>query len=98
MRYCAADGRMNLKLKGAPRPPRPPWMPWFDVPGRASSGTRIVFGHWSTLGFLAQHGVVALDTGCVWGGSLTALDLDAGPERGPIAVACTAYQAPGDGA
>ncbi len=68
-------------------------LPWFRVPGRASAGTRIVFGHWSTLGFLADGDVVALDTGCVWGGRLTAWSLDA---RRRVDVPCVAAQPVGD--
>jgi bis(5'-nucleosyl)-tetraphosphatase (symmetrical) len=78
MRFCASDGTMNLKLKGAPDSVPAPWMPWYDVPGRQSRGTRVVFGHWSTLGLLERADVLALDTGCVWGGGLTACRLDDG--------------------
>jgi bis(5'-nucleosyl)-tetraphosphatase (symmetrical) len=55
----------------------------------------VIFGHWSTLGLHRGEGVLGLDTGCVWGGALTAVDLD-DPERPPIALACRAHQAPGD--
>jgi bis(5'-nucleosyl)-tetraphosphatase (symmetrical) len=51
-------------------------LPWFAVPGRRSRRTRIIFGHWSTLGFLEGNGIVSLDTGCVWGRELTAYRLD----------------------
>jgi bis(5'-nucleosyl)-tetraphosphatase (symmetrical) len=54
-----------------------PWMPWFKAPRRASSGVRIVFGHWSALGFYCADHVLGLDTGCVWGGTLSAFNLDA---------------------
>ena len=47
--------------------------PWFDHPARATRGTPIVFGHWSTLGLLLRDDVMCLDSGCVWGGKLTAL-------------------------
>jgi bis(5'-nucleosyl)-tetraphosphatase (symmetrical) len=60
-------------------------MPWF-VPERASRDARVVFGHWSALGFYRAPGLLALDTGCVWGGTLTAMNLDA-PESDPISVA-----------
>jgi bis(5'-nucleosyl)-tetraphosphatase (symmetrical) len=95
LRFCSADGRMNLKLKGAPYEAHPPWMPWYAVPDRASRDTRIVIGHWSTLGFLDAHGILAVDTGCVWGGALSAVNLDADPTRGPVSVPCSGYQAPG---
>lgn len=77
MRYCTADGRIDLKYKDAPSKVPAPWMPWFKVPGRASSASRVIFGHWSTLGWYDGDNVLALDTGCVWGGSLTAVRLDA---------------------
>jgi len=85
MRFCTADGRLDLKLKGRPEAAPPPWLPWFAVPGRASRGTRIVCGHWSALGLHRADGVLALDTGCVWGGTLTAIDLDDG-EAPPVTV------------
>jgi bis(5'-nucleosyl)-tetraphosphatase (symmetrical) len=94
LRFCTAEGRMNLKLKGAPYEARPPWMPWYAVPDRASRDARIIIGHWSTLGFLNAHGILALDTGCVWGGALSAFNLDADPERGPVSIPCAGYQAP----
>jgi len=93
LRVCTAEGRVALKAKGPPRPGAG-LLPWFEVPGRASRDTRIVFGHWSTLGYVNAHGVIGLDTGCVWGGSLTAVNLDQ-PIR-PISVPCAGYQEPGE--
>jgi len=85
LRVCTARGRVDLRQKGPPADARAPWMPWFDVPGRASGATRVVFGHWSALGLVNASRLLALDTGCVWGGSLTAVDLD-DPERAPVQV------------
>jgi bis(5'-nucleosyl)-tetraphosphatase (symmetrical) len=93
LRVCTAEGRVALKAKGPPRTGAA-LLPWFEIPGRASSDTRIVFGHWSTLGYVNAHGVIGLDTGCVWGGSLTGVNLDQ-PIR-PISVACAGYQEPGE--
>jgi bis(5'-nucleosyl)-tetraphosphatase (symmetrical) len=62
-------------------------LPWFRVPGRRSAGARIVCGHWSALGYLDEGGVLALDTGCVWGGMLTAQRIDVASQ--PVAVAST---------
>ncbi|MCS6948770.1 MAG: symmetrical bis(5'-nucleosyl)-tetraphosphatase, partial [Steroidobacteraceae bacterium] len=83
LRYCDARGTIDLRNKSAPRlgrhrlaPDTP--RPWFEVPRRRSAGTRIIFGHWSTLGLLQRPNLLALDTGCVWGGRLTACDLDNG--------------------
>jgi len=86
LRILTADGRLLLKYKGpvdgAPAGARP----WFRVPGRRSAGARIVFGHWSALGYCESDGVISLDTGCVWGGALTAVRLDrAAP---PVQLAC----------
>jgi bis(5'-nucleosyl)-tetraphosphatase (symmetrical) len=85
LRFCTAEGRIDLKQSGKPGSAPPPLMPWFKVPRRASSAVRIVFGHWSALGFHRGDGVLALDTGCVWGGALTAIDLDA-PHAAPVSV------------
>jgi bis(5'-nucleosyl)-tetraphosphatase (symmetrical) len=52
------------------------YIPWFEIPGRKTQEMPIVFGHWSTLGLLNRERVIGIDTGCVWGGTLTAIDLD----------------------
>ena len=85
LRFCTADGRVDFSQKGKPDSAPPPWLPWFQVPARATRAQRLVFGHWSALGFLSAHGVLALDTGCVWGGTLTAVNLD-DPEAAPVSV------------
>jgi bis(5'-nucleosyl)-tetraphosphatase (symmetrical) len=79
-RYCSADGSFEFKQKGAPGSQPPPLQPWFALPGRRSRDARIVFGHWSSLGRVEwpEFNVVGLDTGCVWGGPLTALSLEDG--------------------
>ena len=92
LRVCTPAGRVALKAKGPPKPGHAALLPWFEIPDRASRGTRIIFGHWSTLGYVDAHGVIGLDTGCVWGGALTAVNLD-GPIK-PISVACPGYQLP----
>jgi len=78
MRLCAPDGRMDLATKGAPAAARAGLLPWYDVPGRAighATEITIVFGHWSTLGLMLRPDVICLDSGCVWGGPLTAVRL-----------------------
>lgn len=85
LRVCTAQGRVDLRQKGPPEEARPPWMPWFKVRERASAAVRVIFGHWSTLGFYRDDGVLCLDTGCVWGGTLTAVNLD-DAEAPPVAV------------
>jgi bis(5'-nucleosyl)-tetraphosphatase (symmetrical) len=94
LRVCTADGRVDFALKGEPPPPPSPLRPWFAHAGRLTRGLRVIFGHWSVLGLVLEPGVVGLDTGCVWGGALTALDLDS--QRAPIAVPCRGYQRPDD--
>lgn len=76
MRFLRQDGSLELKNKGSLNRAGKELIPWFAFPGRRSAGDRIVFGHWSTLGDLEQENAYGIDTGCVWGGRLTALRLD----------------------
>lgn len=76
LRYCGPGGELDMKESGKPGTQPAHLIPWFQVPGRASAGEKIVFGHWSTLGFYAEADCYCLDTGCLWGGELTALRLD----------------------
>lgn len=76
MRYCSPRGRIAFEEKGAPGTQQPGLYPWFSVPGRAERDLKIACGHWSSLGLFIGNGVHALDTGAVWGGKLTALQLD----------------------
>lgn len=94
LRVCTAEGRIDLKWKGKPPPPDSSYQPWFDVAGRKTLHVRVIFGHWSALGFVQRMGVVGLDSGCVWGGSLTAFDMDS--DRPPVTVGCTGHQLPDD--
>jgi bis(5'-nucleosyl)-tetraphosphatase (symmetrical) len=93
LRYCDADGVLDLKSKGPPGTQPSRYLPWFEVPGRASRDLNIVFGHWSTLGDRASPGVYPTDTGCLWGGALTALRLDGAPRY--IRLPCRGERAPG---
>lgn len=95
MRFCHADGTVDLKAKGAPDEQSQDLMPWFDVPSRLSFDVRVVCGHWSTLGLKHRKDLLALDTGCVWGGELTAVNLDV--EADPIQLQCKPHQLPGGG-
>lgn len=96
MRVCTNDGRINLRIKGKPPAAGSQWVPWFDVESRRTRDARIVFGHWSALGLVVRDDVIGLDSGCVWGGSLTAVDLDSRQAGGqaPISVSCAGYQSP----
>jgi bis(5'-nucleosyl)-tetraphosphatase (symmetrical) len=96
MRYCRRDGRLDLEAKDKPGEQASDLLPWFDVPGRQSGDVRIICGHWSTLGLVRRRDLLALDTGCVWGGALTAVNLDV--ESEPVQSACKAHQDPGGGA
>ncbi len=93
MRYCSRDGTVDLKAKGAPGEQADDLYPWFDVPGRKSAEVRVVCGHWSTLGLKRRRDLLALDTGCVWGGALTAVNLDV--EADAIQLPCASHQEPG---
>ena len=93
LRYCDAYGRMDLRPKGQPGKQPSHLLPWFQVPGRMTRATRFVFGHWSTLGVWDADGVIALDSGCLWGGSLSAVRLDETQEL--ISVSCVQQQIPG---
>jgi len=76
LRYCTPRGRISFEDKGAPGTQPAGLYPWYEVPGRVERDLKIVCGHWSTLGLFIGHGVHAIDTGAVWGGRLTALQLD----------------------
>jgi bis(5'-nucleosyl)-tetraphosphatase (symmetrical) len=75
LRVCDAEGRMVLKFKGEPGEASGAWTPWFDVPGRASRDHTVVFGHWSALGLCIRPDILGIDSGCVWGRSLSAVRL-----------------------
>nr|WP_174407402.1 symmetrical bis(5'-nucleosyl)-tetraphosphatase [Basilea psittacipulmonis] len=75
MRMCNRKGGMEFTYKDSPEKVKDALMPWFDVPGRLTENERIVFGHWSTLGLKITKHLLALDTGCVWGGQLSAVRL-----------------------
>jgi bis(5'-nucleosyl)-tetraphosphatase (symmetrical) len=96
MRVCTNDGRINLRLKGKPPQADSPWRPWFELESRRTRGTRVIFGHWSALGLILRDDVIGLDSGCVWGGALTALDLDGSRTAGcaPVSLSCAGHQSP----
>ena len=76
LRFCDVRGRIAYDEKGAPGSQKPGLYPWFEVPGRKPYETRIICGHWSTLGRFQGMGIYAIDGGCVWGGELIALRID----------------------
>lgn len=98
LRFCSASGMMDFSLSDSPTATPKGLLPWFDVPGRQSADVTVAFGHWSTLGLLERDNLLALDTGCVWGGYLSAARLptqtgELGHEI--IQVTCPQAQKPG---
>ena len=75
IRVCNAEGKMEFAFKGELADIPKGFMPWFDVPQRASASSEIIFGHWSALGLQHRNNVYSLDTGCLWGGQLTAMNV-----------------------
>ena len=96
LRFCSADGQMEFQTKEGPGAPPDGYLPWFDVPGRRTAHDTVVFGHWSALGLVQQDNLLGLDTGCVWGGKLSALKLAADPsQRQLLQVDCPQHRVPG---
>jgi bis(5'-nucleosyl)-tetraphosphatase (symmetrical) len=93
IRFCGDDGTLEFQTKDGAGAAPPGFRPWFEVPGRRTEGTPIAFGHWSTLGLIDRPDLLALDTGCVWGGRLTAVRVDGG-RREVVQVRCDQAQAP----
>ena len=85
MRVCTLHGEMEFKFKGEVEDCPAGYMPWFEVPGRASADATVVCGHWSALGLKVTPHVIALDTGCLWGGPLSAIRLE---DRQLFQVSC----------
>jgi bis(5'-nucleosyl)-tetraphosphatase (symmetrical) len=102
LRYCNDDGRLCLQSQGEPGTQQPGFQPWFEITGRKSIDLRIVFGHWSMLGLYRDSfgqggGIFAIDTGCLWGGLLTAMRLDgaSGGNREIYSYDCPGHKRPG---
>lgn len=85
MRFCTPDGAMDFSVKGEVEKALPGYLPWFEVRTRKTRGVPIVCGHWSALGLRITPDLLALDTGCVWGGRLTAIRLE---DRRVFQTAC----------
>ena len=95
MRFCYQDGTLDFSSNGAPGTILDKTLPWFEIPERKTLHNNILFGHWSTLGNISKSNVFALDTGCVWGGKLTALRIDLEqPEY--ISINCPSVANPAD--
>jgi bis(5'-nucleosyl)-tetraphosphatase (symmetrical) len=92
MRFVDASGRMDFEVKEGADASPPGLMPWFDAPDRRTADVTVVFGHWSTLGLVQRPNLIGLDTGCVWGGALSAVRL---ADRRVFQVRCPQARAPG---
>jgi bis(5'-nucleosyl)-tetraphosphatase (symmetrical) len=75
LRFCTPNGKMEFESAQGLEDGPSGYVPWFQAPKRKTSDVLIYFGHWSTLGLMRKHNVVGLDTGCVWGGKLTAMEI-----------------------
>lgn len=96
LRFCTPEGTMDLRASGGIGAAPPGYLAWFDLPARRTAGVPIAFGHWSTLGFLQRPDLLSLDTGCVWGGCLSALRLaDTTGGQQLVQVKCEQALAPG---
>ena len=92
MRYCTRDEAVDFEYTGAPGSQPEHLLPWFKYPHKRAPGWRVIFGHWSSLGFMRSADAIGLDSGCLWGGQLTAYRLDEHAEK-PFAVSCPAHRA-----
>ncbi|GAB3364997.1 MULTISPECIES: symmetrical bis(5'-nucleosyl)-tetraphosphatase [Giesbergeria] len=96
LRFCSPAGAMDFASTESATVTPAGLLPWFEVPGRKTQGHLVAFGHWSTLGWLNRPDVLALDTGCVWGGCLSAVRFGATlAERELLQVRCPQAQKPG---
>ena len=96
LRFCSAEGVMDFESAESAEQAPEGLMPWFDVPGRATADTPMAFGHWSTLGHINRPDLMAMDTGCVWGGCLSMMRIgDHMGERELIQLQCPQAQVPG---
>ena len=96
LRFCSAGGVMDFESAESADQAPEGLMPWFDVPGRATVATAMAFGHWSTLGHINRQNLMAMDTGCVWGGCLSMMRIgESMHERELIQLQCPQAQAPG---
>lgn len=96
LRFCTAEGVMDFEAKEGLDDAPPGFLPWFDVPGRRTADATVAFGHWSTLGYVSRPDLLATDTGCIWGGCLTAVRIGTTlDERERIEVHCEQAQKPG---
>jgi bis(5'-nucleosyl)-tetraphosphatase (symmetrical) len=92
IRFCNTEGVMDFATVEGINAAPSGYFPWFDVSGRKTDNVAMIFGHWSTLGLTLRNNLIGLDTGCVWGGKLTAVCLE---DRSVLQVDCPQHQRPG---
>jgi bis(5'-nucleosyl)-tetraphosphatase (symmetrical) len=97
IRFCTDDGEMDFVVKEGTDAAPPGYKPWFEVAARRTAQTPVAFGHWSTIGLISQPNLLSLDTGCVWGRTLSAARIDGG-RREVIQVPCAQARRPGGAA
>jgi bis(5'-nucleosyl)-tetraphosphatase (symmetrical) len=99
MRYCDSHLRLLFDFKHTPDKRPYGYFPWYDLPRKIPHSYQIIFGHWSTLGLYASKGVIAIDTGCLWGGQLTALNLSSIHKKKiqTVSIACPQRLLPDEG-
>lgn len=97
LRYCTPDGTLALKEKSLPANRPAGLLPWFQCPGRKTRDTRIIFGHWSALGYWDGDNCFGIDSGCLWGGNLTAIRVRKSKPVEPVHLPCAGYLTPGGG-
>jgi bis(5'-nucleosyl)-tetraphosphatase (symmetrical) len=95
LRYCTPDGALALREKRPLASRAPGLVPWFQCPGRRSREARIIFGHWSALGYWDQDNCWGIDSGCLWGGHLTAVRIRKSKPIEPVHLPCEGYLTPG---
>ena len=101
LRFCTPEGAMEFDHSGSADQAPAGYVPWFEAPHRQTAEVTVAFGHWSTLGWLNRPDVLSLDSGCVWGGCLSALRIEAGTAGTAwrtelLQVRCEASQTPGE--
>jgi bis(5'-nucleosyl)-tetraphosphatase (symmetrical) len=89
MRFCTESGEMEFRAKGSIDAAPPGYHAWFEIAGRRSAGDTVICGHWSALGLRIQPGLIALDSGCIWGGALSAVRIG---DRRVVQVPCAGIQ------
>ena len=97
LRFCTPQGDMEFKTSDGADGAPPGYLPWFDAPNRQTAHASVAFGHWSTLGWMPRSDVLSLDTGCVWGGCLSALQINLQDDSHQLfQIQCEAAQKPGE--